>query len=70
MCVRAACVCVPYLVEDGAVAMEKGSVADVGVADHPAQVRCRPPHLEPTDRQTGRQVDRQTGRSGQRDGIG
>ena len=34
-----------YLVENGAVAVEQRSVADVGMADHPAQVRRRPPDL-------------------------
>ena len=35
-----------YLVEDGRVAVEERGIHNVGVADHPAQVRRSKPRLE------------------------
>ena len=35
-----------YLVQDGRVAVEERGIHNVGVADHPAQVRRSKPRLE------------------------
>lgn len=40
------------LIEDGGVAVEQRSVADVGVAHHPAQVRGSPPRLQQVTRRS------------------
>lgn len=41
-----------YLKENCAVTMEQGTIADVRMADHPAQVRSCPPNLQQVKQDT------------------